>query len=242
VSDIDIHQLAAAYALDAVDERERAEFEAHYPTCPVCRPEVAGFRETLSQIAAGVAVPPPASLKADVMAKISTTRQLSPLLPSSVVDLAGHRQRRQRAMRTIIAAAAVLLMATGAFVVGRRSSSDSGYATAAAGIIERPDTRITTLDGTGPGTGTFKVAWSPSAERIVVMGDGLADPGAGKAYELWLIDAAGPHAVRLLDKAGDGQVRRVVAVAGSPSQWAVTVEPEGGVEKATGEIIFAGAA
>ena len=26
----DIHQLAAAYALDAVDERERAEFEAHY--------------------------------------------------------------------------------------------------------------------------------------------------------------------------------------------------------------------
>ena len=50
VSGIDIHQLAAAYALDAVDERERAEFEAHYPTCPVCRPEVAGFRETLSQV------------------------------------------------------------------------------------------------------------------------------------------------------------------------------------------------
>ena len=54
MSDIDIHQLAAAYALDAVDERERAEFEAHYPTCPICRPEVAGFRETLSQVAAGV--------------------------------------------------------------------------------------------------------------------------------------------------------------------------------------------
>jgi anti-sigma factor RsiW len=42
VSGIDIHQLAAAYALDALDDRERAEFEAHYPTCPVCRPEVTG--------------------------------------------------------------------------------------------------------------------------------------------------------------------------------------------------------
>ena len=32
---------------------------------------------------------------------------------------------------------------------------------------------------------------------------GCADPGPGKAYELWLIDDAGAHAVRLLDKADD---------------------------------------
>ena len=69
MNDIDIHQLAAAYALDAVDERERAEFEAHYPTCPVCPPEVAGFRETLSKVAASVAVAPPPSLKSNVMAE-----------------------------------------------------------------------------------------------------------------------------------------------------------------------------
>ena len=93
MSGIDIHQLGAAYALDAVDEHERAEFEAHYPTCPVCRPEVAGFRETLSQVAAAVAVSPPAALKANVMAEIGETRQLSPLLPDSVVSLDAYRQR-----------------------------------------------------------------------------------------------------------------------------------------------------
>ena len=70
MSGTDIHQLAAAYALDAVDERERAEFEAHYPTCAICPPEVAGFRETLSQVAASVAVEPPPSLKSNVMADI----------------------------------------------------------------------------------------------------------------------------------------------------------------------------
>ena len=238
MSGIDIHQLAAAYALDAVDERERAEFEAHYPTCPVCRPEVAGFRETLSQVAAGVAVPPPASLKAAVMAEISATRQLSPLLPESVIDLASHRQRRQRMGRLLTAAAAIVLLGIGAFVVGRQSSNDDGYAAAAASVLARPDALVTPLDGTG--TGTFRVAWSASADQIVVMGDGLADPGDGKAYELWLIDDAGAHAVRLLDQADGAQVRRVINVDGAPTQWAITVEPEGGVDEATGDIIFVG--
>ncbi|MEP7202433.1 MAG: anti-sigma factor [Ilumatobacteraceae bacterium] len=240
MSDTDIHQLAAAYALDAVDDRERAAFEAHYHNCPVCRPEVAGFRETLSQVAAISAVPPPASLKTGVMAAIGETRQLSPLLPESVVDLASHRQRRQRLMRTLTAAAALVVIGIGAFVVGRKSGDDDGYAQAAAAVLGRPDTRITTLDGTG--LGSFRVAWSPSANRAVVIGDGLPDPGPGKAYELWLVDDAGPHAVRLLDKANDQKVRRVLPVDGSASQWAITVEPEAGVDTATGEIIFSGAA
>jgi hypothetical protein len=199
VSGIDIHQLAAAYALDAVDDRERAEFEAHYPTCPVCRPEVAGFRETLSQVAASLAVAPPESLKADVMAEISATRQLSPLLPDSVIDLASHRRRRQQMLRALTVAAALIVIATGAFVVGRQSSGTDGYAASAAQVFAKPDTRTTNLTGTG--AGSFKVAWSPSSNEAVVIGDGLADPGPGKVYELWLIDANGPHAVQLLDKA-----------------------------------------
>lgn len=239
MSGTDIHQLAAAYALDAVDERERAEFEAHYPTCPVCRPEVAGFRETLSQVAASVAVDPPASLKANVMAEISTTRQLSPLLPDSVVDLATHRQSRQRMARVLSVAAALIVIALGAFVVGRNSGRGNDYATEAAGIFGQPDAKTTPLDGTG--SGSFKVVWSLSEGKAVVLGDGLADPGPGKAYELWLIDDAGAHAVRLLDKADGQRVRRVLPVDGSPTQWAITVEPEGGVDKATGDIIFAGA-
>jgi anti-sigma-K factor RskA len=241
LSGIDIHQLAAAYALDAVDERERAEFEAHLSTCAVCKPEVAGFRETLSQVAVSVAVEPPASLKASVMAEIGNTRQLSPMLPDSVVDLATHRQSRQRMVRVLSVAAALILIAIGAFVVGR-NTEDAGndYAAEAAQIFEQPDARTTPLDGTG--TGSFKVVWSPSKGRAVVVGDGLAAPGPGKAYELWLVDGEGAHAVRLLDKAKGEEVRRVVDVNGSPTQWAVTVEPEGGSEQATGDIIFSGAA
>ncbi|MEO8267615.1 MAG: anti-sigma factor [Ilumatobacteraceae bacterium] len=239
MSGTDIHQLAAAYALDAVDERERAEFEAHYPTCPVCRPEVAGFRETLSQVAAAGAVAPPPSLKATVMAEISATRQLSPLLPGVVVDLATHRQRRQRMLRITSVAAALILIAIGAFVVGRRSSDTNDYADAAARVFGEPDVKIASLRGDG--TGSFTVAWSPTLEQAVVMGDGLVDPGTGKAYELWMIDGAGPHAMHLLDRADGGRVRKPIAVNGSPTQWAVTVEPQAGVEAPTTDPIFVGA-
>ena len=36
----DLHHLAAAYALDALDDIERHEFERHYPTCDICSGEV----------------------------------------------------------------------------------------------------------------------------------------------------------------------------------------------------------
>ncbi|MGZ4770023.1 MAG: anti-sigma factor domain-containing protein, partial [Ilumatobacteraceae bacterium] len=134
----------------------------------------------------------------------------------------------------------VVVVGVGAFVVGRRSQSSDSYASAAAEVISRPDTRM--IDLKGPASGSFKVAWSPSADRAVVIGNGLGDPGAGKAYELWRIDDSGAHAMRLLDKADGGQVRKVIALGGSPSKWAVTVEPAGGVDAPTGDVIFSGSA
>jgi anti-sigma factor RsiW len=37
----DIHALSGAYAVDAVDDIERASFERHLASCPTCRAEVA---------------------------------------------------------------------------------------------------------------------------------------------------------------------------------------------------------
>jgi hypothetical protein len=123
--------------------------------------------------------------------------------------------------------------------VGRQSGNSNDYAAEAAAVFAKPDTVNTPLTGTG--TGSFKIAWSPSGNKAVIVGDGLPDPGPGKAYELWLIDGSGAHAVRLLDKATDREVRRVLTVDGKPTQWAVTIEPDGGVDQPTGTIIFSGA-
>ena len=47
---MDIHHLAAAYVLDALDPRERDEFETHYGACDVCRDDVVAFRRTRERL------------------------------------------------------------------------------------------------------------------------------------------------------------------------------------------------
>ena len=240
MSNNDIHHLAAAYALDAVDETERAAFEAHYPSCDVCRIDVDEFRATLSVLAAGQATPPGPHVKDLVMADIARTRQLSPRVPEVVSELARRReQRRHRLTTGLLAAAAALVLAVSSVAIADRLNGGSGYADAAAAVLAQTDTYLVDLDGDGEGQ--FRVAWSATAGQAVVIGDGLTDPGDGQAYELWAIDAGGAHPLRLLDDAGDGTVRRVVAVQGSPVNWGVTIEPDQGSDAPTSAVIFAGA-
>ncbi len=47
----DVHALSGAYALDALDDSERAEFERHLAVCSSCRLEVAGLVEAAGSLA-----------------------------------------------------------------------------------------------------------------------------------------------------------------------------------------------
>ena len=44
MADNAVHDLTPAYALDALDEIERLEYEAHLATCEDCRDELASTR------------------------------------------------------------------------------------------------------------------------------------------------------------------------------------------------------
>uniref|UniRef100_UPI00278C12DE zf-HC2 domain-containing protein n=1 Tax=Streptomyces venezuelae TaxID=54571 RepID=UPI00278C12DE len=72
----DAHTLVAAYALGALDDTERKDFDAHLRTCEACRQEAAEFRATTARLAAAVAQQPPPDAKARVMAAIDGVRQL----------------------------------------------------------------------------------------------------------------------------------------------------------------------
>lgn len=71
----DLHQLAGAYALDALSDEEREQFEAHLSDCDDCQAEVASFRDTAAMLGAGVAEPAPERMRSRVLDAIEHTPQ-----------------------------------------------------------------------------------------------------------------------------------------------------------------------
>lgn len=236
-NDIDIHHLAAAYALDALDERERAAFEAHYPSCEVCRGDVLAFRDATAHLARISSTPPPPSLKASVMAQVAETRQLSPLLSASVSDLdARRRLTRRRTLGGLGIAAAIVLVVAGVLTVGRDDAPTE--ASAVQAVLDAPDAAMVSLDDASGASGSVMVMWSAEQGRAVVIGDGLAPAPAGRAYEVWLIGAAGPVPMGVLDPAPTGSMHHVMPIDGTPTAWGITLEPSGGSPSPTGPILY----
>ena len=234
MSDSEIHHLGAAYALDALDERERLAFEAHYSSCEICRTDVREFRATAAELGGLTSSTPPDGLRATVLAEIATTRQLSPL-HGGVVRLADRRRSRPVMAGASIAAAALCFVA-GAWIVGARSGDDLGAQVTA--LMAEPGVNVAQLSGDG--AGTIRVVWS--AERAAIVGSGLPVAPDGQVYELWLIDASGrPAPMGLLDPAHDGELGGVIELTdpGVPSAWGVTLEDEGGADVPSEPILYA---
>ncbi len=228
----DLHHLAAAYALDALDDDERRAFEAHYPSCTICSAEVSDYRETTARLAEVTVTPPPDDLKARLMAEVAATRQIAPIVPDRVVDLAERRARNQPRRRILAAAAAVIVAAVG-FVGGLRFSGNGGDRDA---IIAAFDAETVQLEGDA---GDARVVWSPSEDRAVLIASNLGEPGEGRAYELWLIDSDGPNPTGLFTPGADGTVRIELALDGrTPAAWGITNEPDTGSDQPTGDIIL----
>jgi anti-sigma factor RsiW len=54
----DLHTLAGAYALDAISDADRAQFEQHLARCEACAAEIRGLREATATLGAAAAVRP----------------------------------------------------------------------------------------------------------------------------------------------------------------------------------------
>lgn len=82
MSNDDIHSLSGAYVVDAVDDVERARFEAHLAGCSQCQSEVASLRAAATELSSTTVAPPPPSLRASVLQGISSVRPLPPEVAS----------------------------------------------------------------------------------------------------------------------------------------------------------------
>jgi anti-sigma-K factor RskA len=205
-----IHELSAAYALDALDADERGEFEEHLRHCPECREAVASFQETASALAHHVEMPPPPpSLRDRILEQARRERpNVVPLRPRWVFP----------ATATVAAVAACAAIGLGIWA-----------ATLNNRLGERPE-----AVGLSGANGSLIV--SPAREGTLVVRN--LDPApAGKTYEAWVIKGGTPLPAGTFT--GGGRVAFVLTrPVPDGAIVAVTLERAGGVAKPTTTPLF----
>ncbi len=225
----DIHALVGAYAVDALDDLERAAFQRHLDECPDCQQEVVGLQEAAGLLGALAATPPPASMRDRVLADIATVRPLPPVTQQPAVATPGGRTRFRP--RLLVAAAAALIAFGGATAVVQPWEDDTSQTqlTAAEQVLSAPDAE--TYTRTFPDGAKATLVRSRELNRAVLTTADMADAPEGSVYELWLVHdddmvpaglmAGGDHEILL---EGD---------PGTANGFGITVEPDGGSEEPT---------
>ncbi|WP_158887289.1 anti-sigma factor [Amycolatopsis anabasis] len=232
----DLHALSGAYALDALDEPERARFRRHLAECPACAQEVRELRATAARLGEAVGQDPPAPLKDRVLAEVASTRQLPPSAKPEPGQRSRGGARVPRWALGLAAAAAVVGLAL-AGIFGGIALHRQDQLTAAerqveqarqryapvAELLAAPDARTARGESGIGGSGT--VVLSPSQNRLLFLAARLPQRPPNRDYQVWLM-APGepPRSAGLLP--ADGIVL-INGVEGA-RQVAVTVEPQGG--------------
>lgn len=179
----EIHALSGAYAVNALDDIERAQFERHLAGCEACRNEVDSLREAAALLAESSATPASTSLRERVLADIATVRPLPPdVAPASP----GTTRDRRWVVGLVAAAAAVVALLGGGVIYNVMSDDSTGQETISAvdKVLQAKDAERFT--NTFPGGVEATVVRSRSLDSAVLVADEMPAAPTGRAYALWL--------------------------------------------------------
>jgi anti-sigma-K factor RskA len=236
-----LHDLADAYALDALDDPQRLRFERHLRGCPACAGEVREYAEVVTALAMAVAAEPPPGLRDRVLAAAAVTRQLPPEVAEARRRPALPRSTwlpRLATAGAVVGVAAAVTLGVVLVSTQDRLNTVQAQNQAIAAVLAAPGTRITSATASVGGTAT--VVLSYSERKIVFTSAGLPALPSSEVYELWLIGPVQARRAGLLSAASNGKTSPVLASGLQPDdKVGVTVEPAGGTSSPTTTPILA---
>ena len=248
-------ELAALEALGLPLGEEAGAFARHREEgCPTCEELLVEFPIAASALAAGVPIrrPRPA-VKATILKSL-------PRAPAPVVAM----PRRSSAAAWWLTAAAALLLVLAVFDDARlrqqredlRSQTTQLSAELATArqdvarrdlrvrVLESDDVKVLFLGGKDPQpSARAKVFWSEKAKTGMLLAGNLAPLPPDKQYELWVFAEGKPVAAGVFDVDASGRALfESTSLPGVPAaqNFAVTIEPRGGVPQPTGPIVLVG--
>ena len=247
-------ELAAVYALGALDGPDVERFEAHRRAgCAECEQVLQEHAETLARLAGEIASRPPAHVRQAVLARLDAparrdrAAERAPRRPASWV----------RAATGMALAAGIAGVAVGLWMDTRHRTELARLEREAAtlrdevaaerrlaALLADPSTQVVHLGGLAPSpSAAARVVWNGRQGGLLVASDLPAAP-AGKAYELWAIAGGTPRpaGVFQVDAKGVGSLTLTpIAGVAKVDQFAVTLEPAAGVPLPTGAMFLASA-
>lgn len=217
----EIHALAGAYAVDALDDLERARFEEHLAVCAECRDEVRGLQDTTVLLSDLTPAAPPAAMRDKLLADIKKVRPLPPAV-------AAIERRRPRRWTNLVAAAAVLGVLGGTAVVVDQIRDDETSQTpgVASQVLSAADVKHWNAEF--PSGASATLSRSESVGRAVLVARSMGRAPSGKAYQLWLLKDGRMVPAGLMS---GGQTESTVLLEGNANDASgagITIEPEGG--------------
>ena len=248
---LEANELLAALSLDAVDEREREEIEAHVSECPKCRSELDGYMDVATALGNSVE-PIPEGLWNSISSHIYDADDGSEPSPSIVtgivpIEVAAFRRRRARistkpllATMGTVAAAIIVVLAVSLSDASshvsnlQRQLASSNYIVTAA--LSTPGHTLVDLKSSSK-QDVAQFVLLPDGRGYLVSSE-LPALSSDRTYQLWGLINGTPISIGLM---GANPSKVTFTVSGAkPSVLGVTVEPSGGSPTPTNAMVASG--
>jgi Anti-sigma-K factor rskA/Putative zinc-finger len=218
-----LHDLTAAYALDALDAEEARAYEEHLARCERCREELAELSDGATALAYAADGPePPAMLRDRILAQARAERDnVVPLRPRWAVPAA---------VTAVAAVAAAVALAVWASSLSNRLDRERGERVAqerAAAIVGDPAAHRFPIEG---GRGSLVV--TPTGEGALVLAR-LQHAAPGKTYEAWVAEGGSPKPAGTFEGGRDVTAVALDRPVPDGATVMVTEEQDGGVDMPT---------
>lgn len=258
----DYIEMMAAQSLSALDESEARALKAHLADCEECRLEMCEWEETAAFLALDAKpLQPSPELRARILSSIGTPmfeRLRRDSEAAKVIEMPSVAARPSSQWQTWIAIAASVLFVVSAIGLALlwRQNNETQKELArltnqseqikrelneqrdAMAILTGPGARMAALAGTNMAPTAHATLAYDQTGRAILMAKDLPPAPAGKAYQLWFIAGGQPLPGKVFhtDRSGAGMLKDQIPDHALNAVFAITLEPEGGVEKPTGQI------
>jgi anti-sigma-K factor RskA len=260
----DYKELLAAQALTALDAEDARALTTHLESCADCRSEVGGWEETAALLTLEAKqLEPSPELRQRMLESVRKDGRSGKLTndrsDSRVLEFERPQGNIWTTLGSFGAIAATLVLA--ALIISlvvlwqqnratqrelarlanetQQAKTQLDHERSVVQLLTSPDAHMAKLAGTNAAPGAQAMLAYDKDGHAMLMAKGLPPAPKGMAYQLWYIkdNKKMPGKVFRPDEAGNGILEdQIPAIARDAAVFAITLEPENGVQVPTGSI------